>query len=59
MAWDLLTNVYRLPQDQLYVTYFAGDEKLGLTADTESRDIWLSLGYNQLLISDLKNFFFF
>ena len=25
MAWRLLTEVYQLPTDRLYVTYFAGD----------------------------------
>lgn len=29
MAWDLLINVYKLPVDRLYVTYFGGDETLG------------------------------
>eukprot|EP01018_Ginkgo_biloba_P037516 Gb_41577 [translate_table: standard] len=40
-AWELLTEVYKLPVDRLYVTYFGGDEKLGLPADSEARDIWL------------------
>ena len=44
MAWHLLTRVYHIPADQLYVTYFAGDPSSGLLADTECRDIWLSLG---------------
>lgn len=42
-AWELLTKVYRLPADRFYATYFGGDEKAGLTADTEARDIWLNL----------------
>ncbi|XP_048363061.1 alanine--tRNA ligase, mitochondrial-like [Sphaerodactylus townsendi] len=44
MAWELLTQVYEIPKDRLYVTYFGGDTKLGLTADEECREIWLSLG---------------
>jgi len=44
MAWDLLTNVYGLSKDRLYVTYFGGNEKLGLPVDTEARDIWISMG---------------
>eukprot|EP00897_Mesotaenium_endlicherianum_P008942 jgi/Mesen1/8076/ME000434S07323 len=40
-AWELLTQVYKLPEDRLYATYFGGDEKLGLDPDTEARDIWL------------------
>ena len=37
-AWRLLTEVYGLPKDRFYVTYFAGGE--GLPADDEARDIW-------------------
>ncbi|WOL19049.1 alanine--tRNA ligase [Canna indica] len=40
-AWELLTEMYRLPKDRIYATYFGGDEKLGLPADTEARDMWL------------------
>ncbi|WOK95046.1 alanine--tRNA ligase [Canna indica] len=40
-AWELLTEVYKLPKDRIYATYFGGDEKLGLPADTEARNIWL------------------
>lgn len=39
-AWDLLTNVYKIPKDQLYVTVFEGDEKDGVPVDQESIDIW-------------------
>ncbi|XP_059557539.1 alanine--tRNA ligase, mitochondrial isoform X4 [Myotis daubentonii] len=44
MAWELLTQVYGLPEDRLWVSYFGGDPKAGLGPDLESRDIWLSLG---------------
>ncbi|KFU84719.1 hypothetical protein M959_06360, partial [Chaetura pelagica] len=44
MAWELLTEVYEVPRDRLYVTYFGGDSSLGLRADEECRDIWLGLG---------------
>ncbi|KAK0534678.1 Alanine--tRNA ligase [Tilletia horrida] len=44
MAWELLTKVYKLPADRLYVTYFEGDAKLGLEADLETRDIWRKMG---------------
>ncbi|CAI5984473.1 unnamed protein product [Closterium sp. NIES-64] len=42
-AWELLTQVYKLPEDRLYATYFGGDEKLGLEPDLEARDIWLTV----------------
>ncbi|KAK3822599.1 MAG: tRNA synthetases class II (A)-domain-containing protein [Benniella sp.] len=33
MAWTLLTEVYGLPKDRLYVAYFGSDEKQGLSPD--------------------------
>src|ERR1700710_1029039 len=39
-SWDLLTEVYKLDKDRLYVTYFEGDEKEGLAKDTEAYDLW-------------------
>ncbi|OVA11024.1 Alanine-tRNA ligase [Macleaya cordata] len=41
-AWELLTQVYKLPTDRIYATYFGGDEKLGLAADNEAKDMWLT-----------------
>ncbi|XP_071698599.1 alanine--tRNA ligase-like [Rutidosis leptorrhynchoides] len=40
-AWELLTTVFKLPTDRIYATYFGGDEKLGLPADDEAKNIWL------------------
>ena len=39
-AWELLTEVYKIDKDMLYVTIFEGDEKEGLAKDTEAYDIW-------------------
>src|SRR6195952_5176116 len=39
-AWELLTEVYKIPKDQLYVTVFGGDEKEGLEKDQEAYDLW-------------------
>ncbi|MDW7692068.1 alanine--tRNA ligase [Flammeovirgaceae bacterium SG7u.111] len=39
-AWELLTDVYRLPKDRLYVTVFEGDEKDGLEPDKEAAELW-------------------
>lgn len=50
MAWDLLTNVYKLPISRLYVTYFKGDKTLGLEEDLETREIWKKLGYGKITI---------
>jgi alanyl-tRNA synthetase len=39
-AWELLTEVYKIPKDRLYVTVFEGDAKDGVPADEESIAIW-------------------
>ena len=39
-AWDLLTEVYKLPEDRLYVTVFEGDVSDNLIIDQESIEIW-------------------
>ncbi|KOC69822.1 Alanine--tRNA ligase, cytoplasmic [Habropoda laboriosa] len=43
-AWEFLTIKLKLPKDQLYVTYFGGDEKNNLKPDEECKQIWLDLG---------------
>jgi alanyl-tRNA synthetase len=39
-AWELLTDVYKLDKDRLYVTYFEGDQGDKLAADSETQDLW-------------------
>ncbi len=39
-AWELLTEVYKLPEDRLYVTVFEGDKSDGLEPDQEAFDLW-------------------
>jgi len=39
-SWELLTEVFKLDKDRLYVTYFEGDEKEGLQPDLETYDLW-------------------
>jgi alanyl-tRNA synthetase len=39
-AWELLTTVYQLSQDRLYVTVFGGDDQDQLGPDQETRVIW-------------------
>ncbi|MGB2275006.1 MAG: alanine--tRNA ligase, partial [Schleiferiaceae bacterium] len=39
-AWDLLTNVYGLEKDRLYVTVFEGDTNDGLPRDEEAAELW-------------------
>jgi len=42
-SWELLTDIYHLPKDRLYVTVFGGDKKDGLPADEEARNEWSKL----------------
>ncbi len=39
-AWELLTEVYKINKENLYVTVFGGDEKDGIPRDMEAYDIW-------------------
>src|SRR5579863_9935588 len=39
-SWELLTEVYPLDKDRLYVTVFEGDAKENLAFDQESYDCW-------------------
>lgn len=39
-AWELLTEVYQLPKDRLYVTVFGGDKQDNLPVDDEAQDLW-------------------
>lgn len=39
-AWELLTEVYKIPKDRLYVTVFEGDENDRVPLDEESIAIW-------------------
>ncbi len=39
-GWELLTEVYGIPKDRLYVTIFSGDEQDGTERDTEAYEQW-------------------
>ncbi|CAG8980536.1 hypothetical protein HYALB_00002533 [Hymenoscyphus albidus] len=59
MSWELLTKVYGLDPDRLYVTYFEGDEASGLEPDLEAKEIWKSVGVadDHILPGDMKDNF--
>ncbi len=40
-AWELMTEVWKIPAAQLYATYFGGDESQGLAPDDEAKELWL------------------
>ena len=58
-SWELLTEVYGLEPDRLYVTYFEGDEAGGLEPDHETRDLWRSVGVqdDHILTGNMKDNF--
>ena len=39
-AWELLTEVFKLDKDRLYVTYFEGDAADGTAPDAETQNLW-------------------
>lgn len=39
-AWELLTEVYKIPKENLYVTIFEGDEKENLERDQDAFNFW-------------------
>jgi alanyl-tRNA synthetase len=39
-AWELLTDVYKIEKDRLYVTVFEGNAEEGLAFDQEAFDTW-------------------
>src|SRR5690606_7704473 len=57
-AWELLTAVYGLDKDRLYVTIFEGDESEGLPKDVEARDFWKDLiAEDRILLGNKKDNF--
>ncbi len=42
-AWELLTNVYKIPVDNLYVSVFEGNLDENVPFDQEAWDIWTTL----------------
>lgn len=39
-SWELLTSIYKIPEDRLYATVFEGDTKEGLPASTVALAKW-------------------
>ncbi|MGB7500413.1 MAG: alanine--tRNA ligase [Moheibacter sp.] len=57
-AWELLTNVYGIPKDWLYVTVFEGDKKDGTSADTEALELWKThVSEDRILFGNKKDNF--
>ncbi|KAL8946032.1 MAG: hypothetical protein Q9222_007514 [Ikaeria aurantiellina] len=58
-SWELLTKVYGLDPDRLYVTYFEGSKAGNLEPDIEARDHWKAIGVadDHILTGDMKDNF--
>ncbi|ULQ55115.1 alanine--tRNA ligase [Flavihumibacter rivuli] len=57
-SWELLTEVYKIPKDRLYVTVFEGDEKENLPKDTEAYDEWKRwIAEDRILMGNKKDNF--
>jgi alanyl-tRNA synthetase len=57
-SWELLTEVYKIPKDQLYVTVFEGDAKENLDKDNESYNFWKNLiAEDRILMGNKKDNF--
>ncbi len=58
-SWELLTVIYGLRPDRLYVTYFEGDAASGLEPDLEAKDLWRSVGVpeDHILPGNMKDNF--
>lgn len=57
-AWELLTEVYKIPKDALYVTVFEGSEEENVPFDQEAWDIWKGLiGEDRILLGNKKDNF--
>lgn len=57
-AWELLTEIYKIPVDQLYVTVFKGDETDNVPMDQESYDIWKKfIAEDRIILASKKDNF--
>ena len=54
-AWELLTEVYGLPKDRLYVTIFEGAPQEGLERDQEAYDAWAKLLPEERILNGNKH----
>ena len=57
-AWELLTEVYQLPKDRLYVTIFEGDASENLAKDEDAAGIWEKyIAKDRILLGNKKDNF--
>jgi len=57
-SWELLTEVYKLPKDRIYVSVFGGDEQDGVPFDQEAFDIWKTMvSEDRIILGNKKDNF--
>ncbi|MER2998380.1 alanine--tRNA ligase [Pontibacter populi] len=57
-SWELLTEVYKLPKDRLYVSVFQGDASENLQMDQDAYNIWKSMiAEDRILMGNKKDNF--
>ena len=57
-SWELLTAVYGIPEDRLYVTVFEGDAKENLPKDEEAWNFWKEhIAEDRILLGNKKDNF--
>ncbi|KAI1488003.1 tRNA synthetases class II (A)-domain-containing protein [Biscogniauxia mediterranea] len=58
-SWELLTKVYGLDPERLYVTYFEGNPAMNLEPDLEAKELWKSVGVpeDHILPGNMKDNF--
>ena len=57
-AWELLTEVYKIPKDILYVTIFEGSEDDNLPKDSEAYEFWKAIiPEDRILLGNKKDNF--
>ncbi len=57
-SWELLTEVYKIPKDHLYVSVFEGDEKEGIPKDEEAWNEWKKyVSEDHILLGNKKDNF--
>jgi len=57
-SWELLTKIYGISVDRIYITIFGGDKTENLPADEETRDEWKKwVAENRILTGSKKDNF--
>ncbi|GHS86855.1 alanine--tRNA ligase [Bacteroidia bacterium] len=57
-AWELLTEVYKIPKDSLYVTIFGGDDTEQLSKDDEAYNYWKTfIAEDRIILGSKKDNF--